>query len=112
MIDLPDFWFFDTTPLGGLLLPLLLLLWIVLALTAGKVAADRGRGFARWVLIAVLITPVLALPLLWSLGRLESPGSHTMPLGSEVRLCPTCREVVSATPSYCSNCGAELPSDE
>lgn len=110
-MDLPDLWLFDPSVLGGFLLPLLLL-WVVLALAMGKWAADRGRGPIRWILLGIVLTPAVALPLLWSLGHLDAPTPHAAPLGSTVRQCPSCREIVSATPSHCPNCGAELPSNE
>jgi hypothetical protein len=105
-----DLWLVETDALGGWLLPILLL-WVILAIATGKVAGDRGRGRALWGVVALLISPVLAYPLLRSVQRMGASQEHNMPLGSEIGHCPTCGETVSASLSHCTNCGEELPTN-
>ncbi|PSQ60332.1 MAG: hypothetical protein BRD27_04625 [Bacteroidetes bacterium QH_10_64_19] len=105
-----DLWLMETDAVGGWLLPILLL-WVILAIATGKVARDRGRGLIRWVFVALLISPVLAYPLLRGVQRMGASQEHNMPLGSEIGHCPTCGETVSASLSNCTSCGEKLPTD-
>jgi hypothetical protein len=105
-----DLWLTETNTLGGWLLPVLLL-WVILAIATGKVAGDRGRGPLRWVVLALLMSPVFAYPLLWGVQRMGASQEHNRPLGSEIGRCPTCGETVSASLSNCTHCGETLPTN-
>jgi hypothetical protein len=103
-----DLWLLNPDALGGLLLPLVIL-WVLLAIAAGKVASDKRRGAVRWFVAALVFTPVLAFPVLLSLHSVAERDTHTIPLTDEMTRCPTCHETVSAAPSHCVNCGEQLP---
>ncbi len=105
-----DLWLVETDALGGWLLPILLL-WVILAFATGKAAGDRGRGSAWWSFVALVISPVLAYPLLRSVQQMGAAQEHNMPLGSKIGHCPTCGETVSASLSNCTNCGEKLPTN-
>ena len=42
----------------------ILVVWLLFALVAGAAAAQRGRSFAGWTLVAIFLSPLLALILL------------------------------------------------
>lgn len=103
-----DYWFLESEPLGGLILPILIL-WSLLSLVVAKVARDMGRGAVMWFFVALTLSPLIGYLLAEALGRVESRRDHSIPLGSELSQCPACKEVVSASLSHCTNCGERLP---
>lgn len=50
---------------------LYVLLWLYILLPA-EMARNRGRSQAVWVLFSILVTPFLAILLLWALGEAET----------------------------------------
>lgn len=53
---------------------LLLALWVLLSIVAGMWAHSRGRGAVTWLLIALLVSPVIATVLLLSTRNLMAEG--------------------------------------
>jgi hypothetical protein len=47
----------------------IVLLWLLFSLLVGSVASGRGRGRWRWTLLAMLISPILAILLVLILPR-------------------------------------------
>ena len=45
-------------------------LWIVYAVCVGKVASIRGRGGFSWFVIALLLSPIMALAFLCAIPNL------------------------------------------
>jgi len=50
---------------------LYVVLWLYILLPAGM-AKNRGRSQTVWVLLSVLVTPFLAILLLWAFGDAET----------------------------------------
>ncbi len=57
----------DGTPLG--VVPVAGILWIVLAPVPAFVAARNGRSFLGYLLLALLISPILALAVVTVIGK-------------------------------------------
>jgi len=47
----------------------IILLWIVLALLLGLVAAANGRSFWGWFILGLIIDPILAGLLYWLIAK-------------------------------------------
>jgi hypothetical protein len=92
-----------------------LLAWTLLSIGVGIAAKSRGRlGFA-WFVIAMLITPVLALIFLVVMRQLAPDGQAAAFLQRESAVtaethtrCPDCRELVRRDARKCRHCGAAL----
>lgn len=85
--------------------------WLVLSLIVGAIAGKRGRSSGGWALLALVISPLLAVLILLvlqdrsrgaALAAAEQPTPET-----HVR-CPDCRELVRAEARRCKHCGITL----
>ncbi|HRO60256.1 MAG TPA: hypothetical protein PK177_13995 [Burkholderiaceae bacterium] len=89
----------------------LLLFWFIGAIIVGAAAAGRGRGGFAWFLLALLISPLLALVAVLVLPRIEDEpatepdASGTTPIHTR---CPDCREIVRRDARKCKHCGSAL----
>lgn len=80
-----------------------LLSWFFFSLLVGFLAGHRGRSGLNWFLLAMLLSPliaVIALALMSNLKGQPSPDTHVK--------CPDCRELVLAEARVCKHCGAAL----
>ncbi len=84
--------------------------WLLCALLVGFAARSRGRSFALWLLLAVVVTPIVAALVLVSFAdRSASRVRDFARKGRDgLRLCPSCAEVVWAEARRCRFCLAEL----
>jgi len=83
-----------------------LLSWIVFSIIVGIGASSRGRFGIGWFLLALVITPLLAVILLLLLpSRAKSPGDPTP--DTHVK-CPDCAEFVRKAAKVCKHCGCKL----
>jgi hypothetical protein len=83
---------------------LMLFLWVVFALIVAGFAEKRGRSFAGWLVVALLVSPLIAF---FAVAVME-PGTG----GAEHRTCPFCAERIKAEALVCCYCGRELPANE
>ena len=82
---------------NGLVLGVLVA-WLVLAAVVGAAAHSRGRNGAGWFLLAILISPLLALLAV----ALMAPG------GGARKACPECGERVPVDAHICHYCRHEF----
>ena len=84
--------------------------WLLCALLVGFAARSRGRSFALWLLLAVVVTPIVAALVLVSFAdRSASRVRDFARKGRDgLRLCPSCAEVVWAEARRCRFCLADL----
>jgi hypothetical protein len=74
--------------------------WVLLVIGTGIAAHARGRDAFGWALLAVLLTPFLALLLLIAFPAQPRGGT---------RACPQCAERVARIAIVCRYCGYDLP---
>ncbi len=84
--------------------------WLLCALLVGFAARSRGRSFAVWLLLAVVVTPIVAALVLVSFAdRSASRLRDFARKGRDgLRLCPSCAEVVWAEARRCRFCLVDL----
>jgi hypothetical protein len=75
---------------------LLSIFWIMPAWVVAVVAESRGRIGWGWLVIAMVITPVIAFFVLWAMPRVV-PGMKT-------KTCPACAEDVKEAARICRFC--------
>ncbi len=84
--------------------------WLLCALLVGFAARSRGRSFALWLLLAVVVTPIVTALVL--AGFADRSGSRVRELARQgrdgLRLCPSCAEVVWAEARRCRFCLSDL----
>lgn len=84
--------------------------WLLCALLVGFAARSRGRSLVAWLLLAVVVTPLVAALLLISFAdrshvRVRADARRGR---DGQRLCPSCAEVVWAEARRCRFCLTEL----
>ena len=82
----------------------IIVIWLVLALIVAIAANTRGRNAFGWLVLAVVISPLLAGLLLLALPKMAE---H--PDGWVNVKCPYCAEIVKASASVCRHCKSDLP---
>ena len=74
-----------------------LLIWLALSIAIGTVAEKKGKSAATWMVIAVLISPLIAYVIL------------AVSESDDVRTCPFCAEKIKAQAKICRYCHHDLP---
>ncbi len=80
--------------------------WFIFAVIVGIGASSRGRNGLGWWLLAMLISPLLAVILLMLLPSLKKPADAATP-ETHVK-CPDCAELVLKEARVCKHCGCRL----
>lgn len=80
----------------------ILLAWSIGAVIVGLIASSRGRDALRWMIVAALLSPIVAVVLVFALGRIDpnAPTTRTH------QRCPDCQEWIQRTARKCKHCGA------
>lgn len=87
--------------------------WLILALVVGVAAGSRGRSGFGWFLIAILLSPLIAIIILLVLPKLGEAGAPRSPSGDVISerthtRCPACMELVRRDAVKCRHCGESL----
>lgn len=78
----------------------IVLIWIVCAILVAVVANNRGRSGLGWFLLALIISPLLALIVVAVMSRVEPVEAS--------KTCPRCAETVKRAALVCKHCGFEF----
>jgi hypothetical protein len=81
---------------------LFVLLWFVLAITTGGAARSRGRSGLGWFLLALVISPLLALLVL------AAAGTKTTQQDGPTKTCQFCQSKVHADALVCPHCQRDI----
>src|SRR5688572_13922941 len=85
------------------------LFWLLFAIVVGVVASSRGRSGFGWFLLAVVISPLLAIVLVALLPSLSTtPATFGAPTPDTHVRCPDCAELVLNQARKCKHCGCAL----
>lgn len=89
-------------------------LWANLSAIAGYFAVTKGRNGAGWFLLALLISPLLAIIVIALLSDLKKEASEqaarSIKAGQpKTKPCPSCAEPVMVAALRCKHCGADIP---
>jgi hypothetical protein len=84
--------------------------WLIFSVVVGVAAGARGRGSGNWFVLAVLISPILAVILLALMPSLNpAPASGLLvPTPATHVKCPDCAEFVLREARVCKHCGCKL----
>jgi len=81
-------------------------LWFLFSIVVAIAAATRGRSGLGWFILAMAISPLLALILLVLLPKLADETSGPRP-DTHVK-CPDCRELILKDAKVCKHCRCRL----
>lgn len=84
-----------------------IIFWLIGSVVVGVVAGSRGRSGFGYFLLALFLSPLLALILALALPRLNDAAGDLIMNKTHVR-CPDCREVVRMDARKCKHCGSTL----
>lgn len=83
------------------------LFWLLFSIVVGVIAGSRGRSGAGWFLLAVVISPLLALILVALLPSVKATAAPEARAQPHVN-CPSCGGLVPTLAMVCKHCNANL----
>lgn len=84
----------------------LFLFWFLFSVVVGIAASSRGRSGFGWFVLAMLISPLLAVILVAVMPPLASaPGEPDL---DGLRTCPMCAELIKRDARKCKHCGSDV----
>ena len=89
----------------------LVIFWIIFAGVVAFAAAARGRSAFGWLLLALVISPLLALILVLVLPNLSATAraaAASIPSPSTHIKCPDCAELILIDARVCKHCRCRL----
>lgn len=81
------------------MITIVVVLWLGLAAAVGAAARSRGRSFGNWFVVAVLISPLLALIFLIAFQPRQA---------GPTKVCKFCRSQVAADAMVCPHCQRDI----
>ncbi len=90
--------------------PILMLLfaggvWFLLAASAGQLAERYGRNYFIWFVFAVILSPLVAIIMVWCMGPDEENLCKRSIKAKTHKLCSHCQELMRNKARSCKHCG-------
>jgi hypothetical protein len=93
-------------------LPMILFTWLTFAIAVAVWASKKGRNPFGWVVLAVIISPLIAGVFLALADDKSAPAVEKRHMHLTHVRCPDCRELIRKDASKCKHCGTKLIPDE
>lgn len=81
--------------------------WLIFAIVVGVIASSKRRSGFGWFLLAVLISPLIAVIAVAAMPPVEPPKPE-----EPTKACPRCAETVKMAAAVCRYCGHEFGQQE
>lgn len=82
------------------------ILWLIFSIVVAVGASSRGRSGLTWFFVAMIISPLLAVILLFLMPVIQVRPAGPTP-DTHVK-CPDCAELVLKEARVCKHCGCRL----
>ncbi len=82
----------------------IILVWLCLSIAVGGLAQSKGREGFGWFVVALLISPLLALIVIACVPTNSKEIDRRALKGGKMKRCPACREIVSKKAAVCRAC--------
>ncbi|MDQ5870793.1 MAG: hypothetical protein M3547_01120 [Acidobacteriota bacterium] len=88
------------------------IVWVLVSVAAGNVAARKGLEKRKYVWLSLLLSPVVGLILAAAATPNQAKADEQQVASGLGRKCPYCAEVVKREATICRFCHKELPALE
>jgi hypothetical protein len=92
--------------MDGIVVLVLFATWVGLACGVGAIAVQRGKDRGTWTMIALFISPLIAILFLMA-SPTSASGPTTQPGESQRVKCSECAELILPEAKVCRFCGAK-----
>lgn len=85
------------------------IIWFILSILVGLFAGSKGRGSGNWFVVAMLLSPLIALIFVAVMPNLkEQANLNAQPNADTHVKCPDCAELVLKEAKVCKHCSCKL----
>ena len=82
--------------------------WFVFSIFVGIIASAKGRSGIGWFVLAIVISPLIAVIVLLLAGENKAEMARRAIESGSMRKCDQCAELVQVDAIKCKHCGSTL----